>query len=672
MMKIYIYIYKISAAMLALFNGTSRKLTYCKKKYFFATSWISREYIYISISYLIMYVYINMYIYIYICIPSGPQVSARGGTLICLGWLFARCWACVEGWGPCTAPAAWSAPLWRWASRDRFLRSGGLHGPQWVAARSRLRRECMVVCLLLATLPPPFQSSRLWAWKPRPRWWGRTASWCPRLRRCPCGTRGRHGRCPRQCLDALRACQMLAGRWAARRGRARALFLPMTYLLLYHEGFACARRRASYSSRLPRTAVRQSPRRPLLGLLPWRGPSSVSFRLAISSWEFVNLAAVCFQQCCHLRSPPMFRHRQRAPPTSTCRSAPFAPWLCPRRFQPLPQRQEAKPPGKTSELYIPRQEPKPPGKTSEFQYPEDRRQNHQERHQSYPKAGVKNTRRDIRVTPRQKRPTAKAARRTQASKHQNHHQRSCCRIAAGPTSKEGSGTQTSNHQNRVMLFYAILKKHTCSPRPLNVWQRLTLALAIALLFLPAPWLKLGRPHLFWWPLFFVGSPQTSRASIACRPWWRRTPRCPATGSPGRDVLTCCGLLWSRTVGGPDLGGFWRRSGTDAPRRRRHPAHTQPTVCAVPAVDFTTSRPLIAAKQSPPASSLMGRVGWGMLTSYSWYVDGWGGVGWGMLTSCSWYVETLKKNMLQHVAAGCWRWNNNEQKKRWLSTCPVSC
>ena len=46
------------------------------------------------------------------------------------------------------------------------------------------------------------------------------------------------------------------------------------------------------------------------------------------------------------------------------------------------------------------------------------------------------------------------------------------------------------------------------------------------------------------------------------------------------------------------------------------------------------------------------VGWGMLTSCSWYVDGWGGVGWGMLTSCSWYVETLKKNMLQHVEEGC--------------------
>ena len=28
----------------------------------------------------------------------------------------------------------------------------------------------------------------------------------------------------------------------------------------------------------------------------------------------------------------------------------------------------------------------------------------------------------------------------------------------------------------------------------------------------------------------------------------------------------------------------------------------------------------------------------MLTSCSWYVDGWGGVGWGMLTSCSWYVD----------------------------------
>ena len=35
---------------------------------------------------------------------------------------------------------------------------------------------------------------------------------------------------------------------------------------------------------------------------------------------------------------------------------------------------------------------------------------------------------------------------------------------------------------------------------------------------------------------------------------------------------------------------------------------------------------------------MGGMGWGMLTSYSWYVDGWGGVGWGMLTSCSWYVD----------------------------------
>ena len=45
------------------------------------------------------------------------------------------------------------------------------------------------------------------------------------------------------------------------------------------------------------------------------------------------------------------------------------------------------------------------------------------------------------------------------------------------------------------------------------------------------------------------------------------------------------------------------------------------------------------------------LGWGMLTSCSWYVDGWGGAclrscswyvdgrdGGGMLTSCSWYVD----------------------------------
>ena len=60
---------------------------------------------------------------------------------------------------------------------------------------------------------------------------------------------------------------------------------------------------------------------------------------------------------------------------------------------------------------------------------------------------------------------------------------------------------------------------------------------------------------------------------------------------------------------------------------------------------------------------MGGVGWGMLTSCSWYVDGWGGVG---HVNVMFYVklaarqqslgssavETLKKNKLQHVAAGC--------------------
>ena len=78
--------------------------------------------------------------------------------------------------------------------------------------------------------------------------------------------------------------------------------------------------------------------------------------------------------------------------------------------------------------------------------------------------------------------------------------------------------------------------------------------------------------LFGWLLLFAGSLQSTKSNIACRPWWRRTPRCPATGSPGRDVLTCCGLLWSRIVGDPDLGGFWRRSGTGVPRRRQHTVH----------------------------------------------------------------------------------------------------
>ena len=112
-------------------------------------------------------------------------------------------------------------------------------------------------------------------------------------------------------------------------------------------------------------------------------------------------------------------------------------------------RQEAKPPGKTSELsqdrrqnhqerqqsypktgskttrkdtrVIPRQEAKPPGKTSELS--QDRRQNHQERHQSYPKTGSKTTRKDIRVTPRQEaKPPGKTSELPQ-DRRQNHQER---------------------------------------------------------------------------------------------------------------------------------------------------------------------------------------------------------------------------------------------------------
>ena len=112
-------------------------------------------------------------------------------------------------------------------------------------------------------------------------------------------------------------------------------------------------------------------------------------------------------------------------------------------------RQEAKPPGKTSELsqdrrqnhqerqqsypktggkttrkdirVIPRQEAKPPGKTAELS--QDRRQNDQERHQSYPKTGGKTTRKDIRVIPRQEaKPPGKTSELSQ-DRRQNHQER---------------------------------------------------------------------------------------------------------------------------------------------------------------------------------------------------------------------------------------------------------
>ena len=112
-------------------------------------------------------------------------------------------------------------------------------------------------------------------------------------------------------------------------------------------------------------------------------------------------------------------------------------------------RQEAKPPGKTSELsqdrrqnhqerhpsypktggkttrkdirVISRQEAKRPGKTSEFS--QDRRQNHQERHQSYPKTGGKITRKDIRVISRQEaKPPGKTSEFSQ-DRRQNHQER---------------------------------------------------------------------------------------------------------------------------------------------------------------------------------------------------------------------------------------------------------
>ena len=57
--------------------------------------------------------------------------------------------------------------------------------------------------------------------------------------------------------------------------------------------------------------------------------------------------------------------------------------------------------------------------------------------------------------------TSKEGWGTQTSNHQNHHQTSCCHIAARSTSKEGWGTQTSNHQNSSKSSPQVLLSH-CS------------------------------------------------------------------------------------------------------------------------------------------------------------------------------------------------------------------
>ena len=56
----------------------------------------------------------------------------------------------------------------------------------------------------------------------------------------------------------------------------------------------------------------------------------------------------------------------------------------------------------------------------------------------------------------------------------------------------------------------------------------------------------------------------------------------------------------------------------------------------------------------------------MLTSCSWYIDGWGGVGWGMLTSCSWYVDGwggVGHVNVMFMVRGNFEKEHNEQKIR---------
>ena len=72
----------------------------------------------------------------------------------------------------------------------------------------------------------------------------------------------------------------------------------------------------------------------------------------------------------------------------------------------------------------------------------------------------------------------------------------------------------------------------------------------------------ARPVAQAWPPPSLWMASTLRRFSSVKPVQHRLqtlmasnpPRCPTTGSPGRDVLTCCGLLWSRIVGDPDLGG----------------------------------------------------------------------------------------------------------------------
>ena len=126
-------------------------------------------------------------------------------------------------------------------------------------------------------------------------------------------------------------------------------------------------------------------------------------------------------------------------------------------------------------MLTPRWQGLPPMLTSEFpkdrrqnhkerhqSYPKDSRQNHQERHQSYPKAGRQNHQERHQSFAKTKGVDIKSSMsNTQTSNHQNHHQRSCCHIAAGSTSKEGWGTQTSNHQNSSKSSPKVLLSH-CS------------------------------------------------------------------------------------------------------------------------------------------------------------------------------------------------------------------
>ena len=243
----------------------------------------------------------------------------------------------------------------------------------------------------------------------------------------------------------------------------------------------------------------------------------------------------------------------------------------------------------------------------------------QERHQSQPnatsipKTGGKTIRKDIRVIPRQESKTPgetselRQDKRGRHQKQQEEHKHQSIKIitkglfvALQPGRRQKKDEEHKHQVVKIITKGLVVALQPGRRQKKDQEHKHQIIKIVSCCFMPYWKNTLAAPdhsmfdNVWPWPLrslcsfcpprgsslaapisldgFYSSPVLFSQPSPTCRPWWRRTPRCPTTGSPGRDVLTCCGLLWSRIVGDPDLGGFWRRSGTGVPRRRQHTVH----------------------------------------------------------------------------------------------------